>query len=244
MSLECPICDRKFQVRSDYNSHYNRCKLNNESSYKAIQEGYSVYENARTINNLIAEVERLKNIITKIQKNNKPPKIKNINILEYLNKNVERNTNYKQWEDNIEITYKKLKLLLSEGFREGITKILNEELDGNVTLISFNKKKLIYIYDDGKWIEYTTKRLESTLYSILVSILDCWNDHEKLICGVSYEDINFEATRNPASAIYLKHRHILYGDGKVDEHAEKIYDKLYTFLKTSINSIIVTENYI
>ena len=118
MSLECPICERKFQVRSDYNAHYNRCKLNNESAYKAIQEGYSVYDNARTINNLISEVERLKNIITKIQKNYKPPKIKNINILEYLNKNVERSTNYKEWEENIEITYKKLKLLLSEGFRE------------------------------------------------------------------------------------------------------------------------------
>ena len=50
--------------------------------------------------------------------------------------------------------------------------------------------------------------------------------------------------KNEASTIYLKHRHILYGDGKVDEHAEKIYDKLYTFLKTNINSIIATDNYI
>tara|TARA_B110000444_G_C18809994_1_gene582044 strand:+ start:804 stop:1538 length:735 start_codon:yes stop_codon:yes gene_type:complete len=244
MSLECPICERQFQVRSDYNAHYNRCKLNNESAYKAIQEGYSVYDNARTINNLIEEVERLKNIITKIQKNYKPPKIKNINVLEYLNENIARRTNYKEWEANIEITYKKLKLLLSEGFREGVIKILKEELDGDVPLISFCKKKVIYIYENDKWIEYTNKRLEMTLYTMLANIIDCWNDHEKLICGCDYEDIDFKKRKNEASTIYLKNRHILYGDGKVDEHAEKIYDRLYTFLKTNINSIIVTDNYI
>jgi len=244
MSLECPICERKFQVKADYRSHYNRCKLNNESAYKVIQEGYSVYDNARTINNLITEVERLKNIITKIQKNYTPPKIKNINILEYLNENIKRSTNYKEWESNIEITYKKLKLLLSEGFREGITKILKEELDGDVPLVSFSKKKIIYIYEKDKWIEYTNKDLEMTLYTILVKILDCWNAHEKLICGCDYKDIDFKNRKNEASTKYLKHRHILYGDGKVDEHAEKIYDKLYTFLKTNINSIIVSDNYI
>lgn len=244
MSLECPICERKFQVRSDYNAHYNRCKLNNETAYQAIQEGYSVYDNARTINNLIAEVERLKNIITKIQKNYKPPRIKNINILEYLNENIEKGTNYKEWESNIEITYKKLKLLISEGFREGITKILMEELDGDVPLVAFNKKKIIYIYENDKWIEFTNKKLEMTLYSMLAKIIDCWNSHEKLICGCEYKDIDFDKRKNEASSKYLKNRHILYGDGKVDEHAEKIYDKLYTFLKTSINSILITENYI
>ena len=52
MPYECPICERNFSVRSDYNSHYKRCKFDNENKYNSIQEGYSVYNNARTINNL------------------------------------------------------------------------------------------------------------------------------------------------------------------------------------------------
>ena len=243
MPYECPICERNFSVRSDYNSHYKRCKFDNENKYNSIQEGYSVYNNARTINNLINKIEKLETIITKLQKCNRP-RMRNVNIQEYINENVKRNEEYNDWKCKIEITYKRLKMILTEGFSSGLAKILKEELDGEVPMLSFTKKKMIYIYENNEWIEYDNKKLESLLYLLMAKINECWTNHEKLICGCEYKDINFYSRHNSAAAIYLKHRHILYGDGKVDKHAEKIYDILYNFLKTNVNSILVTENYI
>tara|TARA_B100000424_G_scaffold163381_1_gene125260 strand:- start:1419 stop:2153 length:735 start_codon:yes stop_codon:yes gene_type:complete len=244
MPYQCVICDREFQVRADYKSHYSRCKFDNKSSYESIKEGYSVINNARTINNLIGEVERLKEIISKLEKNRVPRKIKNINILEYLRENVERNDDYNSWAKNIEITYKKLKIVLSEGFREGLVRVLKEELDGSVPLISFKKKKQIYIYENKEWKEYTNQKLESLLYSLLMKINECWSSHEVLICGNKFEDIDFNNSKNPSAMIYLKHRQTLYGNGQVDKHAIKMYDTLYSFLKTDVNNILVDQNYI
>lgn len=244
MPYQCPICERGFDVRSDYRSHYSRCKFDNESKYNEMKEGYSVYTNARTINNLIAEVNRLKEIISKLEKNQGRRKIKNINILDYLNENIERNDDYNDWTKNIEITYKKLKVILSDGFRDGVTKILKEELDGNVPLISFKKKKIIYIYNNDEWKEYTPKMLESVLYDILMKINECWTQHEELICGNKYANIDFHNPKNESARIYLQHRQTLYGNGMIDKHSEKIYDSLYGFLKTNINNILVEQNYI
>ena len=243
MSKECPICERKFSVRADYNNHYKRCKFDNESQFNTMKQGYSVYNNARTINNLISEVEKLKGIITKLEKCNKP-RMKNVNILEYINTNIKRKMEYDDWKLKIEISYKRLKILLSDGFCQGLIKILKEELDCEVPMLSFTKKKMIYIYNNDKWKEYTVKNLESLLYLLLTKINECWSNHEKLICGCEYKDINFSARNNEAARIYLNHRHILYGDGKVDNYAVKIYDNLYSFLKTNINSVLVEENYI
>ena len=244
MPYQCPICEREFAVRADYKTHYSRCKFDNESSYNSIKEGYSVFNNARTINNLIGEVERLKEIISKLEKNRAPRKIKNINILEYLNENIERSNDYNSWGSNIEITYKNLRMILSEGFCDGVTKVLKEELDGSVPLISFKKKKLIYVYVQNEWREYKTSMLESLLYSILMKINECWTSHEVLICGNKFEDIDFNNSKNESARIYLQHRQTLYGNGKIDKHAIKIYDNLYCFLKTNINNILVEENYI
>ncbi|RZD41553.1 MAG: hypothetical protein CXT73_04750 [Methanobacteriota archaeon] len=236
MPLICPYCNKEFKLKNKLQSHFRICSTLSNNTPDFMYEDVTIKQVYKMLQLSLKKQEIMETKIKKLERTNQ--KItKNINIISFLNENVE-SLDYYEWIKNIEISKEELYDVIAKGFSEGVANILtNADNDmKNSPLKAFNEKShLIYINNNQNWEELTNDTLKNICLRMVPKLLDKYIYMEN--------DIFADKTGTKDTEKFSRIRLTLYGNGKIDIHVKAIKRKLYLNLKSPVSKIL-TKKYI
>ena len=222
--LKCKYCNKIYKREKSLLSHQKKCTKNNlvrpslDVMWEIIKKQQQLLEDQQI------KIERLENIINK--------EVKKIDVVEWLNKNIEREINFSDWvKRNLNITKNHMLLIMKNNYINTISQIIKENFKydkESVPIYCFcHQKKCIYIYEN-KWIKAYDKDIKMLFDEINVQLLR--------------HNIEYENTLNSKKLYSRPHlegneRLFLVDAKKRDNVKNKIKKELVSLFKIDLNEL-------
>lgn len=180
--FKCQKCQKNYKQEKSLLKHQIKCQNKSKNIRPSLdQMWYMILKQQKQINEQKKEIDKLKKIINK--------DVKSINILEWLNENIDMNINYSTWiKRHVIITPQHMKQIMKISFIESIYNILKQlcEIDKKlVPIYCFNDvKKTIYIYEN-KWIKSNKEHITMIFDEINLQLLKHNIEYEKTLDEVT-----------------------------------------------------------
>ena len=223
----CPYCQKKYKNAKSFSKHFKVCEIIHNTDEES---GHilSRYETTVLLTQLIKDNEMLKKKIKGLQRNNRNY-IKNINVIEVLNKKIKPKESYENWIETINMSYQDFEIIVNKNFINGVVWFI--EKYNKHTFKAFNMKKHrneIYGYDGIEWSVIDINRILLFIQLKLLNHLESLEQSVKpyLTNNTNDELVNF----------YYKAGKVTTSNKK-DIHY-KIVNQLYNKIKISPNKLI------
>ena len=156
----CPNCKKQYKIEKCFQKHLLLCNISKENLDKCIslptkKEMWVIIQQQNKY------IQDLKKRVDLLEKNTNKD-IKKINIIQWLNKNIEPNVDINIWIKNRSIHTENMYLIWRTDFDNGLNIILENNIISEEVLPfkAFNhKNKELYIYNKKNWDkEFSTKK--------------------------------------------------------------------------------------
>lgn len=157
--MKCKFCGLNY--KNNYTRHVNICKIIH-NKHDAVPNNKIMYELLKYV---IIENNKLKDKISNLEMfyyKNKKTKVKNMNVIDWLNTNKKIDYDIHKWMKNINIIDTDLTICINKGFVKGVLLILLNNIKKHEKFIysfkSLNNK--FYVYINNKWDVLDIKLLQ------------------------------------------------------------------------------------
>lgn len=245
----CPLCDKAYTRKGSLEKHIICCEfLNKSKKEKKIDE--EEHANMPTYKELVTIVHefafKMKKLEQKMELMEKwvDVKKKKINVMQWLNLNVNPETRFSKWATDIVVNKKHFKHLLDNTIVDNITLIFQEntkqldittsnaQVQVQVPIYSFEQKQNVFYIFEDEWKEIVFSDMTFLLKKIqtkLLNELSSWRD----------ENMNQLSTNDKMSEIYnktvIKLMNITFTQ---DQTYSKIKSNMYNTIKVDIKNMI------
>ena len=224
---KCPYCKKKYKNAKCFSKHFKMCEIIHHTDDESIPQ-LSRYDMSVLITQLVKDNEILKHKIKGLQRNNRNY-IKNINIIDYLNKKIIPRKTYEKWIKNVDMNYNDFEIIVNKSFINGVVWFIQKYNKQNLKAYNMKKyKNEIYGYNGNEWIKIDINKI---LLYIQLKLLNHLEKLEKkvkpyILNNTNEDEVNFYYKAGKVST-----------SNKKDIH-NKIINQLYNKLKINPNKLI------
>ena len=176
--FQCEQCNKKYKREKSLLKHQIKCQNKSKNVRPSLdQMWHLILKQQKQLNEQKKEIDKLKNIINK--------DVKTINVLEWLNKNINMEINYSDWiKRRLTITPKHMKNIMKNTYINTIPNILSQFNDidrTSVPIYCFNHvKKIVYVYEN-KWIKSNKEHIIMLYDEINLQLLKHSIEYDKTL---------------------------------------------------------------
>jgi hypothetical protein len=166
---KCSLCEQTFSSK-EYKKHLQVCKM----TFDIGQNPTAVLVQPNTIKSIMATMEHLKQRIDELERAIYKQK-KKVNILDWLNYNVQPVITFQEFYYNLEITQQHLEYIFDTNYNAGMARIFKDLMpqdeEFRVPLRSYDEQKgTIYVYIESTTKQWTT--MTEQQFQLLISNLN------------------------------------------------------------------------
>lgn len=223
--FKCQKCNKIYKREKSLLKHQIKCQNKEKNIRPSLDEMWLIIlKQQKQLNEQQIQIKKLNDIINK--------DVKTIDVIEWLNKNVTMDINFKDWiKRRITITADHMKYVMRNTYTNSIQLILSQlkELEKNtIPIYCFHhKKKAVYIYDD-KWIKSTKEHITLLFDKINLELLN----H-----NIQYEKTLDEKTLYSKTHLENNQRLFITDIKQKDSIKKKIKLELINLLKIDLNEL-------
>jgi hypothetical protein len=233
----CPCCFKIFKKKGCYEKHILYCERNDRPN-KEPNIG-QLYEMIQTLtdkyNNVQTELESIKRQIN--------IKNKKLNVLSWLNENCisEKNIDFIDLANNIQIEESDLNIIFEKGYIDGIFEIIRNSfiLKKEKSQLNFikcfqQKKNILYIFHDGLWKELSIDNFSKIMNDLNIKIFAAFN---------CYRETNKDKLEQDEFQIVFANNlnKLICNNISVDQRCIRIKNKLYGEFNECFKTIVEYE---
>ena len=176
--FQCEQCNKKYKREKSLLKHQIKCQNKSKNVRPSLdQMWHLILKQQKQLNQQKKEIDKLKNIINK--------DVKTINVLEWLNKNINMEINYSDWiKRRLTITPKHMKNIMKNTYINTIPNILSQFNDidrTSVPIYCFNHvKKIVYVYENT-WIKSNKEHITMLYDEINLQLLKHSIEYDKTL---------------------------------------------------------------
>jgi len=176
--FQCEQCNKKYKREKSLLKHQIKCQNKSKNVRPSLdQMWHLILKQQKQLNEQKKEIDKLKNIINK--------DVKTINVLEWLNKNINMEINYSDWiKRRLTITPKHMKNIMKNTYINTIPNILSQFNDidrTSVPIYCFNHvKKIVYVYENT-WIKSNKEHITMLYDEINLQLLKHSIEYDKTL---------------------------------------------------------------
>ena len=247
MVYSCKICNKEYKNKEYFLRHESFCHMLHKSK-KEKENELEQLDNIPSISILFNIVKELIIKYDKLEKdNNNLKKLlykrqEKINVIDWLNRNINNITNFNIWYENLLFTMNDLEFIFNKGNIDGLIEILNKIIidKDNIPIKCFeNKENTFYIFNNNnKW-----KIITNEEFNLFIKNL---NRKIQILFGIWQENNKHKLENEKFAEEYIsKMQKILGKNIPFEIEVNKIKNKMYKLLKTNIKTLIqydFTEN--
>ena len=228
--INCPSCFKSFKRAGCYEKHIFQCQRRNEEKIPNNKELWDMITHlTEKYNTVQSEMEYLKNKMG-IQN-------KKIDGLEWLNKQENPNTTWKEIIENFEMKICDLDLIFQKGLIEGVVDIMIQYLqsfNSNDVIRCYEQKKNVFYVFNGSWEILNKGDFENSYKTIYQKILSSFEE---------YKNVNENKMNNDEFQIEFNNNFvkILCIQTPFESQSVRIKNKIFDELKENFKSIIELE---
>ncbi len=228
--INCPSCFKSFKRAGCYEKHIFQCQRRNEEKIPNNKELWDMITHlTEKYNTVQSELEYLKNKMG-IQN-------KKIDVLEWLNKQENPNTTWKEIIENFEMKICDLDLIFQKGLIEGVVDIMIQYLqsfNSNDVIRCYEQKKNVFYVFNGSWEILNKGDFENSYKTIYQKILSSFEE---------YKNVNENKMNNDEFQIEFNNNFvkILCVQTPFESQSVRIKNKIFDELKENFKSIIELE---
>jgi hypothetical protein len=228
--INCPSCFKSFKRAGCYEKHIFQCQRRNEEKIPNNKELWDMITHlTEKYNTVQSEMEYLKNKMG-IQN-------KKIDVLEWLNKQENPNTTWKEIIENFEMKICDLDLIFQKGLIEGVVDIMIQYLqsfNSNDVIRCYEQKKNVFYVFNGSWEILNKGDFENSYKTIYQKILSSFEE---------YKNVNENKMNNDEFQIEFNNNFvkILCIQTPFESQSVRIKNKIFDKLKENFKSIIELE---
>jgi len=224
MPTTCPHCGKQYKTASTFSKHFIICHA------LANAEKKNEILNALELTNLIREatkdIKALKKKV-KLLENRGVYHGSNVNIIDWINKNMKGCIHFKDWLMDIQVDDKALKNILDLGFNEGVVNIILNKCSDceheSIPIRCFNEIKGVYVFDTEKW-----RLITDTEFMDIICLIQ-----RKLFVEYKTVESRMDIYNPNKNDKYLEDMKILCGNGQLEKNTNIIKNKFYSKIKLS-----------
>ncbi len=228
--INCPSCFKSFKRAGCYEKHIFQCQRRTEEKIPNNKELWDMITHlTEKYNTVQSEMEYLKNKMG-IQN-------KKIDVLEWLNKQENPNTTWKEIIENFEMKICDLDLIFQKGLIEGVVDIMIQYLqsfNSNDVIRCYEQKKNVFYVFNGSWEILNKGDFENSYKTIYQKILSSFEE---------YKNVNENKMNNDEFQIEFNNNFvkILCIQTPFESQSVRIKNKIFDELKENFKSIIELE---
>lgn len=227
----CPNCKKQYKIEKCFQKHLLLCNISKENLDKCIslptkKEMWVIIQQQNKY------IQDLKKRVDLLEKNTNKD-IKKINIIQWLNKNIEPNVDINIWIKNLSIHTENMYLIWRTDFDNGLNIILENNIISEEVLPfkAFNhKNKELYIYNKKNWEKCSNQILQKIFNKIQTELIRRHLEYDK----------EFSTKKKAPDREYLKNydKMVITETNKKQVCYKKIEGILINNFKVSMNQLI------
>ena len=148
---KCIHCNRVYKNANSFKKHYLICDMLHSNNDNDEDDEYSLKNLTIIVKQLVKEnkdkTKRIKYLESKFNNT------KNINLIDYLNENIKDIISFNYFIESIELNIEEIKMILKNGFTNGIIKLLIKKIsnydDYEIPLKAFNERNYLIKYNNS-----------------------------------------------------------------------------------------------
>jgi hypothetical protein len=245
----CIYCGKTYKLRSNVDKHMTLCEL----VYKSKKTGVIVEDDDETpslkkMYKMLLELGKKYNTLEeKVEEINKfvVKKKKKINVLEWLNANLQPTIVFEKLHEKIQIIDEDISYLLNNSFNDTLNGIFNRSIynvsENEFPIFAFiQKSNIFYVYDKNnedkiEWQELSREKLIKFLNKVHMKMAKCFNDWKKKQIDEIKENDSF-ATICDKTLVKL-----MSVEFKQDSILGKTRSSMYSRMKTDMKALVEYE---
>jgi len=248
----CIYCGKGYKSRNNYDKHIILCELIDKSKKKKTRlrikdnDEDEIPSNRRLYNMLLELGYKYSKMEKQMEEINKfiVKKRKKINIIDWLNSNINPKYLFEELPNKIDITNQTIEYLLNNTFSDTVLLLeifsMTNTEENPLPLFAFSQKQnTFYIYDKGEtnneWQELSRPKLTRFLNSIQMKISKGFYEWKK---NHKEELSNDEVLSNKSDKTLVK---IMSQEFKEDKYYTKMKTLLYNKMKVDIKAVLEYE---
>jgi len=250
----CVYCGRTYKLKSIVDKHIILCELVNKSKKYGLIIEEDELPSQKTIYKMLLELGKKYNILEeKVDVINKyvVKKKKKINVLEWLNVNIQPSIVFEKLYEQIQITDEDICYLLNNSVIDTLNTIFSRSIynvnDSEYPIFAFvQKANIFYIYDKNnennennenkmEWQELTRERLIKFLNRVHMKLAKYFSEWKKTQNDGKNRNDSFDTT---CDKTLVK---IMSVDFKQDYVLSKIRSSMYSRMKTDMKALVEYE---
>ena len=228
---QCKYCGKQYKQKKAYKKHELICQITRDDLNK-INIIPSQKEMWILVQKLIIQnkeqqlkIEALERVVHR--------DIKKINMIDWLNTNIKKSTNFDTWLSKLYTTIDDLKYVFDSDIVRGLERILTNNIKTKSPFKAFkHKSTILYIFNNSTWKKAIKEDLEKILRKIQLDILKRNGEYSRTMDKSKIFGIN--------NMKYLKNtQKILVTNPKLKDRCYKNISKIIiNIVKTELNMIM------
>jgi hypothetical protein len=245
----CIYCGKTYKLRSNVDKHMTLCEL----VHKSKRNGFIVEDDDETpslkkMYKMLLELGKKYNTLEeKVEEINKfvVKKKKKINVLEWLNANIQSSLVFEKLHEQISIIDEDISYLLTNSFNDTLNGIFNRSIynvsESEYPIFAFTQKaNMFYVYDKNaedkiEWQELSREKLIKFLNKVHMKLSKHFNDWKKKQINEIKENDSF-ATICDKTLVKL-----MSVEFKQDAIFGKTRSSMYSRMKTDMKALVEYE---
>jgi len=251
----CKYCGKSYTRKSSHERHEILCEIINENKSQTKHETICQEEentsipSTKKLYKIIQELAiKYKNIEHRLNDMQKwvDKKKRKLNVITWLNNNIEPTTNIQSWIQSIQVTEEHIEILIEHNMIKTINAILKNNLSSSSSSSSSQKPLYCIIQKVNLFYCYNSKEEKWTHFSTEEFIIMLKRIHSKILAALcEWYDKNVEKINqsDKMQILYNKTMIKLMGANFTQESQilSKIRSELYNQLKTDFTNLIEYE---
>jgi hypothetical protein len=243
----CVYCGKSYKKQTNLERHIVLCEFLSKTKKGLVfeeEEQGDVISQRKMYHILLELGIKFNKLEEKVDELNKwvVKKKKKINIIEWLNANMNPEIKFDSLVEKISITYDDVKYLFENSFADTLNQIFSRNIynlsENEYPIFAFvQKSNMFYIYEDEtvKWIELNKEKLIKFLNRVHMKLLRVYGEYKKENAEKIRDDESFSILCDKTS---LK---IMNVDFRQDLIFGKIKTNMYSRMKTDMKGLLEYE---
>jgi len=212
----CIHCKKIYKNATSFRKHYLICDAlhNNNDEEMSLKNLTTIVK--QLVKDNKDKTKRIKYLESKLNNT------KNINLIDYLNENISNIKSFNNFIQCIELNKEEIKLILNNGFTNGILKLFMKHIskydEYDLPLKAFNERNYLIKYDGKIWSKMSIEDFHMFIFDIQRKLMN-------------YRDTMAQEGGDFGSDECLKIGEIIYGGVNRDNKIRMIYQSIYSRIK-------------
>lgn len=245
----CIYCGKTYKLRANVDKHIILCELVHKSKKSSIviEEDLEIPSQIKLYKMLLELGKKYNSLEEKVDEINKwvVKKKKKINVLEWLNANIEPSILFEKLHDKIEMNEEDINYILNNSFNDTLNQIFSRNIynisENEYPIYAFvQKANIFYVYDrideeNAGWCELTREKLIKFLNKVHIKLTKYFTEWKKTQIDELRNNDSFaiicDKTLVKLMSVEFKQEHIL----------GKTRSSMYSRMKTDMKALVEYE---